>query len=794
MAINPTYPGVYVQEIPGGSRAIAGVSSSTALFIGQSAEGPLDTPILCTSYEDFTRAFGEDRSVGDLAAYVRLFYMNGGSRCYVMRIAHEAKNATVALQNYAGGNAISLEAKNAGASGNRIRATVHYAGKRPGSTFHLRLFEWRPTGDGGEEVSKTEEYKNLSMDPDSDRYVEMVLNNESDLVRVTETTVPDEPPAAVSISGREIDYNKTADVKVALGINDNDRTRSFRMNVGNSGPFEVTVQFPEDDALPKDDEEDEYIEIIEEAIHQTMNTTAGHSLTSSELKVQVVDGHLRLASSEGDIEILPWSDKDTDLASRLMLGTAHGGIEIGRYAASRPVPTGFFIDPSIEGIRNKLFDAFAKQDLGEIEKIAVTTPTRTGTVDTRNIEVNNFGGLGTGKILDNSDNGPDGIRKTLSEIARVINAYQSANRRDFFVRAKAKDYHLVLEATQGHSNFKASLALIDDDEDENVIDVIEAEENVRHYSFGTAGDGKGFQESGIAGDDGASPTLVEYENAFTIADREIDLFNLVVLPPRAEKNQLLAQQIYGPASVVCEEQRAFLLMDPPDSWADVQSASQGVDELRIGLVTDYAAVFYPKIRIVDGTVERDVGPAGAIAGLIARTDGSRGIWKSPAGVEANLRGVIGLSRKMSDTENGVINERGINALRVFPNGVVNWGARTLDGDDDFASEWKYIPIRRLALHIQESLYRGLKWAVFEPNGQQLWSQIRATVGSFMHRLYKQGAFGGESASDAYFVKCDSGTTPPSDQALGIVNVRVGFRPLYPAEFVVLTLQQKTAES
>ncbi len=113
---------------------------------------------------------------------------------------------------------------------------------------------------------------------------------------------------------------------------------------------------------------------------------------------------------------------------------------------------------------------------------------------------------------------------------------------------------------------------------------------------------------------------------------------------------------------------------------------------------------------------------------MARIDGTRGVWKAPAGIEADLRGVVGLEHKFTDGENGMLNPRAINTLRVFPDGIVNWGARTMDGDDDFGSEYKYIPIRRLALYMEESLYRGLKWVVFEPNDEPLWSQIRLNVG------------------------------------------------------------------
>ena len=145
---------------------------------------------------------------------------------------------------------------------------------------------------------------------------------------------------------------------------------------------------------------------------------------------------------------------------------------------------------------------------------------------------------------------------------------------------------------------------------------------------------------------------------------------------------------------------------------------------------------------------------------------------------------------MTDPENGELNPLGINCLRALPAaGRVVWGARTLRGSDQLADEYKYIPVRRTALYIEESLYRGLKWAVFEPNDEPLWAQIRLNVGSFMHNLFRQGAFQGSSSRDAYFVRCDKETTTQNDINLGIVNVVVGFAPLKPAEFVVLKLQQ-----
>jgi phage tail sheath protein FI len=166
------------------------------------------------------------------------------------------------------------------------------------------------------------------------------------------------------------------------------------------------------------------------------------------------------------------------------------------------------------------------------------------------------------------------------------------------------------------------------------------------------------------------------------------------------------------------------------------------------------------------------------------------VWKAPAGTDVSLLGVRELTVSLTDGEQGQLNPLGVNVIRTLPViGTVVWGARTLRGADRLASEWKYVPVRRLALFLEESLYRGTQWAVFEPNDEPLWSQIRLNLGAFMHSLFRQGAFQGASPRDAYFVKCDKETTTQNDIDRGIVNIVVGFAPLKPAEFVIIKIEQ-----
>jgi uncharacterized protein len=181
--------------------------------------------------------------------------------------------------------------------------------------------------------------------------------------------------------------------------------------------------------------------------------------------------------------------------------------------------------------------------------------------------------------------------------------------------------------------------------------------------------------------------------------------------------------------------------------------------------------------------------------MYATIDGSRGVWKAPAGTETALVGVSGVQVPLTDAQNGLLNPVAVNCIRNFPvYGVVIWGARTTQGADEVGSQWKYVPVRRLALYLESSLYQGTQWVVFEPNDEPLWAQIRLNVGSFMQTLFRQGAFQGSTPQQAYFVKCDSETTTSTDQDNGIVNIVVGFAPLKPAEFVIIQIQQMAGQS
>ncbi len=288
--------------------------------------------------------------------------------------------------------------------------------------------------------------------------------------------------------------------------------------------------------------------------------------------------------------------------------------------------------------------------------------------------------------------------------------------------------------------------------------------------------------------------------------RKAEIFNLLCIPPytfTTTDNGI--GTTWKAAASFCKDRRALLIVDAPTDWT-LDSGSANYPPKKIGdysaIERAFSAIYFPRLRIADSLRDnnlQDFAPCGAVAGIMSRTDAERGVWKAPAGNEAGLRGVVGLAvngapASLTDEENGALNPLGINCFRTIPNiGTVVWGARTLEGSDILASEWKYVPVRRLALYVEESLYRGTRWVVFEPNGEPPWAQIRLQVGAFMLGLFRQGAFQGTTPRDAYFVKCDRETTTQDDINHGVVNILVGFAPLKPAEFVVIKIQQVAAQ-
>jgi phage tail sheath protein FI len=271
---------------------------------------------------------------------------------------------------------------------------------------------------------------------------------------------------------------------------------------------------------------------------------------------------------------------------------------------------------------------------------------------------------------------------------------------------------------------------------------------------------------------------------------KLDIFNLLILPGVADAG------IWSQALAFCEKKRAFFIMDPPPgrSADGVGNLPLVQDDVDVIPKSANGALYFPYLLSPDPLTGNQVRlpPSGFVAGIYARTDNNRGVWKAPAGLETTVLNTAGVVEegRMTDLRQGVLNPKGVNCLRTFAGvGTVVFGARTLVTQNPAFQQWRYVPVRRMALFIEQTLFANLGWVVFEPNDEPLWLAIRTSIDGFMLSLFRQGAFQGDKPSQAFQVKCDSSTTTQTDIDNGIVNIIVAFRPLKPAEFVIIKIAQ-----
>lgn len=764
MPVTPTYPGVYIEEVPSGVRTITGVSTSVTAFVGSTKRGPINKAIRILSYADFERAFGGLDAGSKLSYAVRQFYLNGGSDAWIVRLAKNASAAQKILTAGGSANVLELTALDEGSTGNNIEIRVDYATGNPASTFNLTL-SYAPADAPADAI--TEKFANLSMNSKDSSYVVDKINGVSRLVSVKNIASLAGLGKGTSVSGQLVDESSNL-LDVAL-LRD-DTHNALRISVNGLAPVSVVLAPADVTGATAADR----LEKLRAAIATRLTTAVPSEPALKDLTVGVnTDKQIVITSGvageASTVRVLP--GERNDISARLKLGTLNGGVETDAVSVIRPAEI---------PLRGELTSAaFAA---------ALTVPSAAKT--SFKISVDGYG--------------PDTV---VLDAAVASGATIPAQLADLAGRIQSK-VRALKPAIAGYKEFSCTSTA-----DKLIL------------SSGTRGTGSSVVVDAAAANDIAAdlkllsgttsvlPTNITLaggnEQPYSdeaapydlfIADRSkrkgiyalesVDIFNLLCLPGITDPGILMDAGSY------CKERRAFMIVDAP---ANKKEPSAMYDAARSTALpkTDYAAVYYPWLKIADPLQNgKQVlqPPCGTIAGLYARTDSARGVWKAPAGTDATLAGVQAVDYTLTDLENGTLNPLGVNCIRVLPvYGAVAWGARTLRGADEMASEWKYIPIRRLALYIEESLYRGTQWVVFEPNDEPLWSQIRLNVGAFMHNLFRQGAFQGVSPKEAYFVKCDKETTTQNDINSGIVNIVVGFAPLKPAEFVIIKLQQMAGQ-
>jgi hypothetical protein len=800
MPVTVSYPGVYIDEVSSGVHTITSVSTSIAAFLGRATKGKMNQATRCLSLADFNRNFGAPHSGSDLAHSVRQFFANGGTDCYVIRIASspDASSVTLHGQRSAAQQVLVATAKSEGVWGDQVRLAVDYNTSSPHDTFNLSVIR----EESGAAV-ETETHLSLSMNPLSPRFAPTFVTQSSALIKLDLAAGMGDPAlpgsfirtlansfAGFSQARRPLGADATAAAALIQGLITGNQD-TLVISVNDAPPVSVSLA---GGALTAANLTNELtLRINNRLATQNPVHTVAVTLQNGGAAVGQL---LNIEATSGDqVSVRVTRASSRDIAGPLLLGYDQGGLEQTRYSNFRPAPNATLMHLRSPGPAV----AFDHVDLrGYVNRIAALAQNAITSIaiDGQPALTLNAGAFslittaGADAWHRNAANTGDGVREKLNIIVNAINSQGSLN-----FRAERWGYEIALISKTGSLNHQPSgIALLP-----NTV-VADTLTNTARYALGTAGT-SGFSSGGVAGDDGGAPTPADYfgdetlQTGFHALD-QVDLFNLMVLPADEGVTEADHQTLWGPASVYCQSHRAFLLVDAPPSWTSSDarplavSDTNRITDLRNAVsVTTHAAVFYPRLVYDNAGLKKKIGPSGAIAGVMARTDATRGVWKAPAGLEADVRDVLGLEVKLTDAENGVLNKKAVNCIRSFPNGRVSWGARTLAGDDDFGSEWKYIPIRRLALMLEESLYRGTKWVVFEPNDEPLWAKIRLNLNAYMMSLFRQGAFQGTSPKDAFYVKCDKDTTTQDDRNKGIVNIEVGFAPLKPAEFVVIKVQQ-----
>jgi phage tail sheath protein FI len=760
MAVATTYPGVYIEEIPSGVHTITGVSTSITAFVGYTARGDVDGAVHIFSFADFERAFGGLSIDSPLSYCVRDFFLNGGTEAYVVRAAANAQAATVILRTPTPTSTLEVTATTEGTWGNNLQIDVNYNTANPTSLFNLVVTEYVIRN--GEQVpARSEPFLNLSMDDQNPAYAVDVINAGSALIQVARSGAAPFTAAGASTSG----VLTLADAAVAAPF-----TVPYTLN--GVGPFEATIVSltpPASAAL--NDVLDALAGDIATAITNQQNPGVTGNVAASNDRMEfvaVVDG--AHPNEHSSIHFL-----DNVTTARLHLGINNGGTEVDGAATARPAQTGTVGVPTFPigvAVGNLTFDVM----IGASGAPSVSIP------------LNLWGAPTTVAV-------PTTVAEAAAAINTAITAALPAQ--PLLAGATAQAFGNMVRIVPGTANPNISFRLTAGTASAPLGLAAGAGRNVGHYAPGI-GVTTLAQLAGLPGNNGTPPlagNLIGNAAAKTgmYALENVDLFNLLVIPEASAGNGLM--NVLTEAIAYCTRRRAFMIIDAPVNVSTFAQAQIWINGTAASsLRSRNAAVYFPRLRAPDplkGGVVQTFAAAGALAGVYARTDSERGVWKAPAGTAALLVGPTGLSYTLTDPENGALNPLGLNCLRSFNViGNVAWGARTGRGADALADEYKYIPVRRLALFLEESLYRGTQWAVFEPNDEPLWAQIRLNLGAFMHTLYALGAFQGTSPRDAYFVRCDKETTTQNDIDLGRVNIIVGFAPLKPAEFVIIQIQQK----
>jgi phage tail sheath protein FI len=802
---SPTYPGVYITEQISSSHPITGVATSITAFVGYTATGIDNRAEMLLSFSDYERLFGGLAADSELSYAVQQFFQNGGSQAYVVRTPrHGAQDAQVAF----GGLTFTALSSGSWANG-EILIDIDYVNvgeQLPGTLTVGSATGNKVSGNlaGFMTNLAPQEWLVFSVDPTQTPYqIQSITNNSNLLLFSNFVGTGGTGPAEVFIDPTAFNLTVTNLVDGTI-----EPFPLLSMNPNRANFVASVINDPDNGS--------QLVNVVVNSPPPTV-APAQTGLVGNPISIAAVNAALASAAVPGTVVV---SNTAVNTAVVQSNATFENSIQVGQQLvfAMDPTKTQYTVKSVDSASQVTVFNNY----VGTIA--ATTTATVIGSVATAAFTVP-FSVTEpptppaslpiTVTVFAPGAPIPQTVAGLASQLQKTLNAALAIQFPGASVVCSVAGTGIGQAIRVNATLPQYPDAVITFNSPAPPSDPLGISStpatniNVAHYALGT-GNGPTWAPdltSAAAGTDGVglpySEDLIGDPSLATgiYALANVDIFNLLSIPDAtralpgnqsAHDPNVDYNQIYSAAIAFCDTKLALLLVDPPPEVNNILAAVDWKTSVLI-VNNENGACFFPRIRMLDPLnpgMLRTFAPSGVIAGVYATTDSTRGVWKAPAGIQAALNGVQSLVYKMTDAENGELNPLGVNCLRTFPvYGQVLWGARTLVGADAEANSWKYVPVRRTALFLEQSLYQGTQWVVFEPNDEPLWASIRLNLGSFMQTLFLQGAFQGTTPAQAYFVKCDSETTTQTDIDNGIVNILVGFAPLKPAEFVVIQIQQ-----
>jgi len=787
------HPGVYLQEIPSGLRPIEGVSTSNAAFFGKAERGMVKKAKLVTNLQEFENNYGGYLGDSYLSASVRQFFNNGGRKAYIVRIAGPgAAVADLSIKDRKGAKALTIRAANEGVWGNKLDIVITNALLDPDNEFAIQVFQDRSDLVPPLSPMLLESHNNLSMNPSAPNYVAKVISANSKYISVVVNDGNNATASAGTSRSAPLPVgngaallklgtgNGGAEAAGAVGTNGTSRSgatpstnpdadkRKFLINLDDDGAREITIPVTAGTG-------DDIALAIRDAVRALRANTpskqaayAGFTCIFDQAAAAGNPSYRLSSGTTGTNSKVVVTNYTTANPVSLDPGVKKFVIELdgdGPHTVTLPAGAqadGAAIATAIQTAVQALTPKRAANALAFQPSVALATPGFTCVYQ-------NAGGPGSegNPSLLLTSGTPPGVGRLKSSV-RVSSAPSATEN----VAGKLK-----LGLTNGGREVGGSAVL------RPANSRTPAFAGDTEFQLGDASASPNIDGTPVLGADGATPVDANYMDGFSALDVIRDV-NIVAVPGIGTAAVVDFGSNYCTVRGDC-----FFIGDPKASDDTVEELQAFITGLTVK--SSYSAVYGPWLKTTDPTGQPDpisVPPSGFMAGMYARIDAKRGVWKAPAGTEANIGGALGLLADITDAQQDFLNPIGMNVLRQFPAaGLVSWGARTLATKSD--PEYRYIPVRRTAIYLEQSIYNGIQWAVFEPNDDDLWASLRLNIGAFLMLQFRAGAFQGKTPKDAFFVKCDNETTSQADIDAGVVNILVGFAPLKPAEFVILRLTQ-----